>query len=45
MGFEVHAYGSVDNGKESLIDNGVICHDIAFKRNPFKISNLTIIKK
>lgn len=45
MGFEVHAYGNIDNGKESLIDNGVICHDIAFKRNPFKISNLTIIKR
>lgn len=38
-GFEVHAYGALDFGKEGLLRNNVICHDIPFKRNPFHLKN------
>lgn len=40
MGYEVHAYGRPDHGKKGLVDQGVICHDIEFDRNPFKFKNI-----
>ncbi|MGE7636519.1 glycosyltransferase family 4 protein [Peribacillus frigoritolerans] len=39
-GYEIHAYGSLDDGKVGVLNNDVICHDIDFKRNPFDWHNL-----
>lgn len=43
-GFEVHAYAAPDYGKEGVIKQGVICHDIPFQRSPFHPENVRALK-
>lgn len=39
-GIEVHAYASPDQGKEKVQEAGIICHDVSFRRNPFRLKNI-----
>ncbi|OES44982.1 glycosyltransferase family 4 protein [Domibacillus iocasae] len=45
QGFEVHAYGQQDIGKEEVQNTGVICHDIPFQRSPFQLDNVRALKE
>lgn len=45
QGFEVHAYGLPDHGKEEVERMGVICHDISFQRSPFGWDNVQAFKQ
>ncbi|RAS84342.1 hypothetical protein A3863_24385 [Priestia endophytica] len=44
-GYEVHAYGAPDHGKDGILNNNVICHDMKFKRNPFHPNNLKVLQE
>jgi len=44
-GYEVHAYGAPDHGKDGVLNNNVICHDMKFKRNPFHPDNLKVLQE
>lgn len=43
-GCEVHAYASPDHGKEGVMNAGVICHDMPFRRNPLHKDNVKALK-
>lgn len=44
-GFDVHAYGLPDHGKETIERIGVICHDVPFQRSPFQLDNFQALKQ
>lgn len=44
QGYEVHAYGRPDEGKNGLEELGIYCHDTFFQRNPFKLENLGALR-
>jgi glycosyltransferase involved in cell wall biosynthesis len=44
-GYDVHAYGRPDHGKEQLQGEGVVCHDIPFQRQPFSRENWTAYRE
>lgn len=43
-GFQVHAYANIDQSKEVLIRNKIICHDLPLQRNPFHFDNIRAFK-
>jgi len=43
-GTKAHAYAAPDYGKEGVIKQGVICHDIPFQRSPFHPENVRALK-
>lgn len=43
-GCEVHAFGGGVQGKSGIEQAGVICHDISFHRNPFKVENVQALR-
>ncbi|SIQ33799.1 glycosyltransferase family 4 protein [Domibacillus enclensis] len=45
QGFDVHAYGLPDNGKEEVERIGVLCHDVTFQRSPFQLDNIRALKQ
>ncbi|MDR0169666.1 glycosyltransferase family 4 protein [Bacillus paranthracis] len=44
-GFEVHAYGAPDHGKDGIVEIGVVCHEIPFSRNPMNRDNIRALKE
>lgn len=44
-GYEIHAYARPDHGKDGVLKNNVICHDIPFQRSPFHWDNLKALKE
>lgn len=43
-GCEVHAFASPDHGKAGVMNAGVICHDMPFRRNPLHTDNVRALK-
>lgn len=43
-GCDVHAYARQDGTKETLEQEGVVCHDIPFRRNPFHKGNILSLR-